>query len=134
MRFACNGRGRSVFEFSPPILLDQSQTCDVTILAAGLGLISADRATTTFAHPRAAVSPDDVTGCYEWSGHLIDWYHGQGMEDQPGGGTVEFSVRAQGMTSVVTATASPAMSPLYLRVGAMQNQTFLAFSDRGGSG
>ena len=55
--FACTGGGRSVFEFSPLLLLDQSQTYDVTILAAGLALILADGAITTFTHPRAAVFP-----------------------------------------------------------------------------
>jgi radical SAM protein with 4Fe4S-binding SPASM domain len=72
VRFACNGGGRSVFEFSPLLLLDQSETYDVTILAAGLGLISADGATTTFTHPRAAVSPDDVTGCCN-PRRLVSW-------------------------------------------------------------
>jgi hypothetical protein len=60
-----------------------------------------------------------VSGFYEWSPNLVDWYaSGNG----PGGGpTVILVPDTVGTTTTVTASASEALDILFLRAGASQN-------------
>ena len=84
----------------------------------GLAGLATDVTTTTFTHPQNTSPPTDVTGFYEWSPNLSDWYaSGSG----PGGGpTVSFVPNTVGTTTTVTATASEALDKLFLRVGVRQ--------------
>ena len=78
-----------------------------------------DGATTTFTHPQNVSPPTDVSGYYEWSSNLVDWY-ASGIG--PGGGpAVTFVPVTVGSTATVTATTSEAMESLFLRAGAVQD-------------
>jgi len=86
---------------------------------AGLASIATDGSTTTFTHPQNATLPDDLTGYYEWSPNLVDWYlSGNGPD---GGNTVTFSSTTIGTTTTVTATASEGLDQIFLRAGVSQN-------------
>jgi hypothetical protein len=82
------------------------------------GLV-ADRAA-TFIHPRNEHPPADVSGFYEWSPNLSDWY--AGGSGPAGGPTVTLiPVTVGTATATVTATASEQIDRLFLRVGASQS-------------
>ena len=86
---------------------------------AGLANISTAGNITTFTHPQNATVPDDLTGYYEWSPNLVDWYlSGNGPD---GGSTVTFSTNTIGTTTTVTATASEGLDKIFLRAGVSQN-------------
>ena len=79
---------------------------------SGLGT---DGTTTTFSHPRNENPPSDVTGFYEWSPDLSNWF---GSGSGPvAGSTVTLTPVTNGATTTVTATASEALSRMFLRVG-----------------
>ena len=84
----------------------------------GLAGLSTDGTTTTFSHPQNTSPPSDISGAYQWSLNLVDWYpSGAG----PGGGpTVSFVPVTAGATTTVTATASEAMVRIFVRVVATQ--------------
>lgn len=86
---------------------------------AGLANVTSVGNVTTFSHPQNTTVPDDLTGYYEWSPNLTDWYaSGTG----PGGGvTVTFSTSTSGATTTVTATAAGAPERIFLRAGVLQN-------------
>ena len=75
--------------------------------------------TTTFEHPQNDDPPSDLTGYYEWSPNLSDWY-GSGTGPD-GGPTVIFVPNTVGTTTTVTATASGPVDRLFLRAGVTQN-------------
>jgi len=85
----------------------------------GLTGLSTDGTISTFTHSQNDDPPSDLTGYYEWSPNLIDWYaSGSG----PGGGpTVSFVPNTVGTTTTVTATASGQVDRLFLRAGVTQN-------------
>lgn len=86
---------------------------------AGLADLTTDGPVTTFTHPQNATPPSDLTGFYQWSPNLTDWYtSGNG----PGGGvTVTFSFSTSATTTTVTATVSGAPDRVFLRSGVTQN-------------
>jgi hypothetical protein len=85
---------------------------------AGLADLVFDGTTATFEHPQNDDPPSDLTGFYEWSPNLSDWYaSGSGPA---GGPTVSFVPNTEGTTTTVTATASEVMVKLFLRVRVMQ--------------
>lgn len=86
---------------------------------AGLANVSTTGNVTTFTHAQNTTVPDDLTGYYEWSPNLTDWYaSGSG----PGGGaTVAFSASISGGTTTVTATVTGAYERIFLRAGVNQN-------------
>jgi hypothetical protein len=85
---------------------------------AGVRNLSSDGTNTTFDHPQNDDPPGDLTGYYEWSPNLSDWYpSGSGPV---GGPTVSFAPNTVGTTTTVTATASDPLDQLFLRVGVMQ--------------
>lgn len=85
---------------------------------AGFADLVFDGTTATFAHPQNDDPPRDLTGFYEWSPNLDDWYaNGSGPADGP---TVSFVPNTEGTTTTVTATASEVMVKLFLRVRVMQ--------------
>ena len=86
---------------------------------SGLALGSTVGLVTTFTHPQNSTPPEDLTGYYEWSPNLTDWFTtGTGPS---GGATVTFSASTTGTTTTVTATASEAVERVFLRAGVMQN-------------
>ena len=86
--------------------------------SAGTAEISSDGTTTIFTHPQNPTPPSDVSGYYEWSPDLAAWY---GTGSGPAGGpTVTFVPVTASSTTTVTATASEALSRLFLRVVAAQ--------------
>ena len=86
---------------------------------AGLSEFSIDGTTTGFEHPQNDDPPSDLSGYYEWSTNLKDWYaSGNGPGD---GLTVSFVPNTVGTTTTVTATASEALDCLFVRVGVKQN-------------
>jgi hypothetical protein len=85
--------------------------------STGLVGITTDGTTSIFTHPQSASPPSDVSGFYEWSLNLTDWY-----PSGPGGGiTVTLVPDTAGTTTTVTATTSEAVPSLFLRAGATQN-------------
>jgi arylsulfatase A-like enzyme/methionine-rich copper-binding protein CopC len=87
----------------------------------GLANLATDGTTTTFTHPRNENPPTDLTGFYQWSPNLGDWYAGDGVDGPPGGATMTVSAESAGDTTTVTAEASEALGQVFLRVGVMQN-------------
>ncbi|MDG1069972.1 MAG: Ig-like domain-containing protein [Akkermansiaceae bacterium] len=84
----------------------------------GISILNSNGTTTTFEHPQNDDPPSDLSGYYEWSPNLNDWYtSGSGPA---GGPTVSFVPSTVGTTTLVTATASEALDKLFLRVGVRQ--------------
>jgi acyl-CoA thioesterase-1 len=83
----------------------------------GLTVVSHNGLTTTFTHPQNENPPDDVTGFYQWSQNLNDWYAGDDVDGPLDGPTVALVPNTVGTTTTVTATASEAMDSLFLRAG-----------------
>jgi hypothetical protein len=87
----------------------------------GLAGLTTDGTTTTFTHPQNANPPSDLTGFYQWSPNLQDWYAGDGIEGPGDGPTVGIFPNTGGTTTTVTVTASETMGRIFLRAGVMQN-------------
>lgn len=85
----------------------------------GISILNSNGTTTTFEHPQNDDPPSDLSGYYEWSPNLNDWYtSGSGPS---GGPTVSFVPSTVGTTTTVTTMASETLDKLFLRVGVMQN-------------
>ncbi len=88
---------------------------------SGLADVSNTGLTTTFTHAQNVTLPDDLTGYYEWSPNLSDWYP---SGDGPSGGPViTFTASTTGGTTTVTATASASEGTerIFLRAGVSQD-------------
>ena len=88
---------------------------------SGLADVSSTNLTTIFTHPQNTTPPDDLTGYYEWSPNLSDWYP---SGDGPSGGPViTFTASTTGTTTTVTATASASEGSerIFLRAGVSQD-------------
>lgn len=74
---------------------------------------------TIFTHTQGENPPSDLTGYYEWSPDLTNWFaSGSG----PGGGaTVTFFASTTGNITTVTTTASGAPDRIFLRAAVLQN-------------
>jgi arylsulfatase A-like enzyme len=94
---------------------------DPRAFTAGLTEIGSNGTTTTFTHPRNPQAPGDLTGTYEWSANMVDWYAGNGLAGPPGGPTVNLVASPAHSTTTVTATASGALPRLFLRARLTQN-------------
>ncbi|MFK7909392.1 MAG: Ig-like domain-containing protein, partial [Akkermansiaceae bacterium] len=70
----------------------------------GLKNVSTIGNVTTFTHPQNTNVPDDLTGYYEWSPNLTDWYDGDGVDGPLGGVKVAMVATTTGKTTTVTAT------------------------------
>jgi hypothetical protein len=81
---------------------------------AGITGLATDGTITTFTHPLNAEPPTDVTGSYQWSPDLADWY--AGGSGPAGGPTVSFTTTNAGPTTTVTATASEPLDSYFLRI------------------
>lgn len=82
---------------------------------AGLAELSSDGTVTVFSHPQNENPVTDVSGFYQWSPDLVEWFPSGGG---PGGGpTVTIVAQTVGDTTTVTATSSIALGRIFLRVG-----------------
>ncbi len=88
---------------------------------AGITELATNGVTTTFRHPRNSQAPIDLTGSYEWSSNMVDWYAGNGISGPPGGATVNIVASPSLSTTTVTATASGSLPRLFLRAKLTQN-------------
>ena len=87
----------------------------------GLSILSTTGATITLSHPLNEQIPSDITGSYEWSPDLSNWYAGNGVDGPVSGLTVLITAAPSGNTATVTATASESYSSIFLRGRADQN-------------
>ncbi len=80
----------------------------------GISKVETDGLATTFNHPRNPDMPVDLSGFYEWSPDLVEWYSsGDGPE---GAGVVTFVPESEDDTTTVTAQASEKMPRVFLRI------------------
>jgi hypothetical protein len=87
----------------------------------GLTQVSTNGTVTTFIHPQASPALGDVTGTYEWSIDLSNWYAGNGVAGPGGGLTVNIpTVVPVNGVATVTATASQPMARIFIRLKAGQ--------------
>ena len=88
---------------------------------AGLAGLATAGTTTTFTHPQNANPPSNLSGYYEWSPNLTDWFAGNGVDGPGGGPTVTISPSTVGTTTTVTVTANEPSGRLFLRAGVTKN-------------
>jgi len=74
--------------------------------SAGLTAPVTDGTVTTFTHPRNENPPSDLTGSYQWSPNLTDWYAGDGLDGPEGGPTMTITADNEETITAVTATAT----------------------------
>lgn len=84
----------------------------------GLANVARNGNTITFTHSRNENAPTDISGYYEWSPNLVDWYPGDGTAGPDGGPTVTItSESTETTTTTVTATSSAPIGRTFLRAG-----------------
>ena len=89
---------------------------DPSVANGGLSVLSINGAIATFSHPQADPPLGDVTGSYQWSPDLVNWYAGDGVDGPAGGPTVTIpAVAPVGGIATVTATASEPLAKLFVR-------------------
>jgi Bacterial Ig-like domain len=91
------------------------------VFSPGITEIATDGVTTTFKHPRNASPPDGISGYYEWSPNLTDWYGCDGVDGPDEGATVTTATAVEGSTATVTATASGEMGSWFIRAATSGN-------------
>jgi hypothetical protein len=82
---------------------------------SGLILLAADGQVATFSHPRNENPPGDLSGSYQWSPNLIDWYAGDGVDGPPGGPVLTIGASPAGSATTVTATSSAPAGRVFVR-------------------
>ena len=87
----------------------------------GLVGLANDGLTTTYEHPQNETPPSDLSGFYEWSSDLDDWYACDGVNGPPGGPTVTVGTTTVAGTTTVTTTASESLERLFLRISVIQD-------------
>ena len=87
----------------------------------GLSILTTNGTTITLNHPLNEQIPSDISGSYEWSPDLSNWYAGDGEDGPASGLTVLITATPTGNTTTVTATASVVYSTLFFRSRANQN-------------
>lgn len=83
--------------------------------SSGIANVVRNGNTITFTHPFNISPPSDVSGSYEWSLNLVDWYAGDGVSGPSGGPTVTMTHATSGATTTVTTTLSQAEAKIFLR-------------------
>ena len=85
----------------------------------GINNLITDGGTLSFTHPAANPPPNGVSGSYEWSPDLGEWFaSGTG----PTGGTVvTFDATQDGDSTLVTVTSSEPLNQLFFRLAASNN-------------
>ena len=91
--------------------------------AASRGLVAATASglTRTFTHPKNPNPPINLSGFYQWSPDLVNWYAGDGLDGPPGGATVTLVPSTTGTTTTVTATPSKPLGQWFVRAGVTGN-------------
>jgi alpha-tubulin suppressor-like RCC1 family protein len=85
----------------------------------GLDMIQSDGITTTFQHPLNPDPPSGITGTYNWSPDLIDWYPtGSGP---PGGPFLTITRQVSGGVATVSVTSSQVAERVFLRVRVIED-------------
>jgi hypothetical protein len=90
---------------------------------AGITGVTNNGDVVTFIHPSNEEMPGDISGFYQWSPNLVDWYAGDGVDGPPGGPTVTITSETTAVTTTVTATTDGAPVLLFLRAGVTRNGT-----------
>ena len=94
---------------------------DPTLSSPGLSIATIGQTTTTFSHPQNANPPSDLTGSYQWSTNLVDWYACDGVDGPVNGSTITALPNTVGDTTTVTTTSSESLDRFFLRVVVEQN-------------
>ena len=81
----------------------------------GISEISRNGLEVSFTHPLNPAPPVDLSGSYEWSRNLTDWYAGDGIAGPEGGPTVSIAATPSGSLTTVVATMSEIMERIFLR-------------------
>jgi hypothetical protein len=85
----------------------------------GLTGLTTDATTFTFTHPQNENPPSDLSGFYEWSPNLIDWFtSGSGPA---GGPVVTFIPVRNGATTTVTVTSIESIERLFFHVRVLED-------------
>lgn len=77
--------------------------------------------TTTFEHPQNETTLVDISGFYQWSPNLTDWYAGDGVAGPLGGPRVVISRIPHGPITTVTAVVSEPTERIFLRICVQRN-------------
>jgi uncharacterized repeat protein (TIGR02543 family) len=91
------------------------------VFNAGLAGLTRIGNTITFTHPHHGNAPADLSGFYQWSPNLVDWYAGDGIAGPVGGPTLIFTSETIGATITVTAVSSLPPGTVFLRAGVLRN-------------
>ena len=83
--------------------------------------LSSDGITTNFEHPQNDNPPSGLSGAYEWSSDLINWYPTDGVSGPADGSTVGITLITSASHTIATATASSGMSQFFIRIIVIQN-------------
>ena len=84
--------------------------------SSGLVGLSVDGSTSIFSHPHNENPVMDVSGSYEWSLDLVNWYAGDGVDGPANGVTVAISSNTEGSNTTVTAAASEEVERVFFQV------------------
>lgn len=87
----------------------------------GLNGLVTNGTTTTFHHPRNSNAPIGLSGLYQWSPNLVNWYAGNGIDGPNAGQTVQISSTTNGAITTVTASANGSIQTMFLRAAVTQN-------------
>lgn len=85
----------------------------------GIAVLSTIGGATVFTHPQNPSPIADVSGSYEWSPDLSNWY--ASTEGPVGGPTVALTPVTEGGITTTTATASVTFMSMFLRVAVSRN-------------
>jgi len=80
------------------------------------GLTTTSATSITFSHPHNENPPSGLSGFYEWSPNLADWYAGNGVDGPGGGSVVTFSTVNDGTSTTVTGSASESLGRWFVRL------------------
>ncbi|MEN8871104.1 MAG: sulfatase-like hydrolase/transferase [Akkermansiaceae bacterium] len=83
--------------------------------------LTSDGIVTNFQHPQNETPPSDLSGSYEWSTDLTNWYPADGITGPVDGSTVSISPLTSANSTMATATASGEMTKLFIRITMSQN-------------
>lgn len=87
----------------------------------GLAGITTDGTVTSFTHPQKGMPVSNLSGLYEWSRNLTDWFAGDGVDGAPQGLTVTITANTLNGTTTVTATPSEEVGSIFFRAGAVHD-------------
>lgn len=77
----------------------------------------------TLTQPLNENPPGDLSGSYQWSPDLVNWYAGDGVDALPDGPALTFDVATLGSSRTVTATSSAPWGRVFIRARAELNSS-----------